>query len=389
MMKYNQILRGSLLLVLTAVLSGCVGDLRERVDSLEKELSGVKKEQAWARNEILTLKKLTEAQAKAISITEIQPLNDGYKLILSHGDPIVVKNGKDGAKGDKGEIPQLSIEEKDGMVIITYNDKTYMIPKRSKEPVPNILDNMAEYNVQSKTRTFETRHTTDGSVTMTHSQAKRLFSKITISGVVYHLPNAKEWQTICPLDDYYVRFDQNASYSDAETEGELYGRSLICKGDYKVITGPSESHGKTIALRFKNSAYISAWKYEYVDVDVHEPARGKCMKITCAMLSESETATLADLEQQTFWDAHSTNTVVRLLPCAGYKVGENGEVQRPKVYGCYWALDERLYGMQAYSFYFDEDYPNIAPNLKRENNIEGADYYRSCRLFKTRETPHQ
>lgn len=412
---YKNLLKASLVVVLGTILSGCVGDLGERVDALAKELNDVKKEQEWARNEILALKRLAEAQEKAISVKEVKTLADGYELILSHGSPIVLKNGKDGAKGDRGEkgekgdtgakgdrgekgekgepglpgtpgkdaqSPKLSIEEKEGMVIINYNGKTYKIPMGSPEPKPNFLSYVAEYNVQSKTGTFETRHTTDGSVLMPHSVAKTTFKDITISGTRYHLPTSKEWNTICPVDDGCVRFDDNTTNTNIETQGEFLGMSLICKGDYKLSAGPSGDSGKTLALRYKGSAYLSAWKYEYLDVDPSNPDRGKCLKITCAMLPEADQTTINDLEQTSFWDAHVDNTVVRILPCSGYKVGADGVAKRTMTYGSYWALDERLYGLQAFSFYFDEDYPNIAPGMKQEG---GKDTYRSCRLFMTKE----
>lgn len=400
----RNLLHVSLALIFGTLISSCVGDLGDRVNSLEKELEGVKKEQEWARNEIINLKKLAEVSKNAISVKEVKALPDGYQLIMSHGDPIILKNGKDGKDGAKGQdgapgapgrdgqdgqSTDLSIEEKDGMIIITHNGKTYKLPIASEKPAENLLGYMAEYNIQTRTRGFETRHTTDGWVVMTHKQAKDLFSDITVDGVRYHLPTVKEWSTICPVDDYYVRFDQQASYTDVTTEGGYFGQDLVCKGDYKVSGDWANGGGYTVALRFKGSAYLSAWKYEYVDVDDHDPNRGKCLKLTCVMLPESSTVTIADLETTAFWDKYSTNTVVRILPCAGYRVGKDGMPQRPKEYGSYWALDERLRGMQAFSFYFDQDYPNIAPNMKWDNaaGAAGEDtmYYRSCRLFKTKE----
>ena len=85
------------------------GDLWNKVNSLEEQVNA-------NSEDIATLSALVEALNKGKVITSSEQTEDGYKLTFSDGSSVTLYNGKD------GDSFFVSVEEIDGMVIITMAD---------------------------------------------------------------------------------------------------------------------------------------------------------------------------------------------------------------------------------------------------------------------------
>lgn len=156
-----------------ASLCACTKDLEKRVDSLEKRVDEL---EAKVNENADGISKLAAAAAKAVTITSVETLADGYTVHFSDGTTATIKNGvdghspvvgvkeeagvlywtvdgefllQDGAKipltGEDGKTPQFKIE--DGKWMVSFDGKTWTdVPVTGKvEPKLVMTETDTEY----------------------------------------------------------------------------------------------------------------------------------------------------------------------------------------------------------------------------------------------------
>lgn len=122
-----------------AVVSVCCacGDLKDRVDVLEQKVSAL---ESKVNQNVNSINALVEAAKKAVTITKVETLTDGYKIYFSDGTISTISNGvngtdgKDGVNGKDAVAPVIGIKEEDGVYYWTI-DGEFVLNNGQKVPV--------------------------------------------------------------------------------------------------------------------------------------------------------------------------------------------------------------------------------------------------------------
>lgn len=229
---------------------------------------------------------------------------------------------------------------------------------REKGEVPKLkvkspLEYVAEYNVNPDGTGFVTTYATDVSGYFSFEDAVAKFSDITIDGNKYHLPSQEEWLAIVPIFNKkapdYVAFNQPSSFKDVSETVIVSGDTVSSLNDY-LSTGKNI----TYALRFKNTKFISAWKYEYIA----EPNRCGLL-ITCRLLENmTSTLTVEDLQKDSFW---TEKDITRWFPASGYIASE--KLYLRDSYGYFWSSSAVKDTTFAWGMYFFSELARVGYNL--------------------------
>ena len=144
----------------------------------------------------------------------------------------------------------------------------------------NILEAVAEYNIDITGTKFTTSHTNKAGNTgyFTWDEAMALTMP-----AGYHLPTMEEWFSVIGaefdpsnLKDIYIQFNADKVKKDVSLEVQIPGQTgtIVCKQDFKQVSAESA----TYMIRYKdNDTYRSAWSYSYVDSPI--VGEGKILKI--------------------------------------------------------------------------------------------------------------
>ena len=128
-----------LFLSMLAVASVCCacGDLKDRVDVLEQKVSAL---ESKVNQNVNSINALVEAAKKAVTITKVETLTDGYKIYFSDGTISTISNGvngkdgKDGVDGKDAVAPVIGIKEEEGVYYWTI-DGEFVLNNGQKVPV--------------------------------------------------------------------------------------------------------------------------------------------------------------------------------------------------------------------------------------------------------------
>ncbi len=104
-MKFKPIITGALALI-------CIGacqekyddtDLRNTIADLQKQVAAYESMASGLNGDISTLGNLVNTLSGNKFIKDVTQLEDGgYKITFTNGDPIILKDGKDGENGKQG-----------------------------------------------------------------------------------------------------------------------------------------------------------------------------------------------------------------------------------------------------------------------------------------------
>ncbi len=202
--------------------------------------------------------------------------------------------------------------------------------KAHEGPLPTMhlpLEYVTEYNINPEGTNFVTTQATNVSGYFTFDDGVAKFSDITIGGKRYHLPTKEEWLSIVPLyaENDYVNFETSVVYNDVSETSVVNGKTFTSTSDYR-----GNIDGVAYALRFKGTALLSAWRYEYIY------KKGQCgMKITCRPIDNTTPITINDIKKTSFWESNTEKDITRFFPASGFKVGKS--IYDNDSNGHYWA----------------------------------------------------
>ena len=112
------------MLAAASVCCAC-GDLKDRVDSLETRVTAL---EAKVNENASSISALAEAAAKAVTISKVETLADGYKIYFSDGTTAELTDGKDAV------APVIGLKE-DGGVYYWTIDGEFILNNGAKVPV--------------------------------------------------------------------------------------------------------------------------------------------------------------------------------------------------------------------------------------------------------------
>lgn len=124
------------MLAVASVCCAC-GDLKDRVDVLEQKVSAL---ESKVNQNVNSINALVEAAKKAVTITKVETLTDGYKIYFSDGTISTISNGvngadgKDGVDGKDAVAPVIGIKEEEGVYYWTI-DGEFVLNNGQKVPV--------------------------------------------------------------------------------------------------------------------------------------------------------------------------------------------------------------------------------------------------------------
>lgn len=124
-------------LAAASVCCACTSDLKDRVDVLESKVSAL---ETKANKNAESISTLVQAAAKAVTITKVETLTDGYKIYFSDGTISTISNGvngtdgKDGVDGKDAVAPVIGIKEEEGVYYWTI-DGEFVLNNGQKVPV--------------------------------------------------------------------------------------------------------------------------------------------------------------------------------------------------------------------------------------------------------------
>lgn len=128
-----------LFLSMLAVASVCCacGDLKDRVETLEQKVSAL---ESKVNENASSISALVEAAKKAVTISKVETLADGYKIYFSDGTVSSISNGLNGKDGNNGKdgkdavAPVVGVKE-DGGVLYWTIDGEFLLNAGNKVPV--------------------------------------------------------------------------------------------------------------------------------------------------------------------------------------------------------------------------------------------------------------
>lgn len=124
------------MLAVASVCCAC-GDLKDRVDVLEQKVSAL---ESKVNQNVNSINALVDAAKKAVTITKVETLTDGYKIYFSNGTISTISNGvngtdgKDGVDGKDAVAPVIGIKEEEGVYYWTI-DGEFVLNNGQKVPV--------------------------------------------------------------------------------------------------------------------------------------------------------------------------------------------------------------------------------------------------------------
>lgn len=124
------------MLAVASVCCAC-GDLKDRVDVLEQKVSAL---ESKVNQNVNSINALVDAAKKAVTITKVETLTDGYKIYFSDGTISTISNGvngtdgKDGVDGKDAVAPVIGIKEEEGVYYWTI-DGEVVLNNGQKVPV--------------------------------------------------------------------------------------------------------------------------------------------------------------------------------------------------------------------------------------------------------------
>lgn len=121
------------MLAVASVCCAC-GDLKDRVETLEHKVSVL---ESKVNENASSISALVEAAKKAVTISKVETLADGYKIYFSDGTVSSISNGlngKDGVDGKDAVAPVVGVKE-DGGVLYWTIDGEFLLNAGNKVPV--------------------------------------------------------------------------------------------------------------------------------------------------------------------------------------------------------------------------------------------------------------
>ena len=131
-------------------------ELKNKVDDLDKRLTELEQTVKSINDNVGSLMTIVNALEKEVKIDKVVNLEDGsgHVIMFTDGSSITVTNGKDGADGDNGETPVISVgKDADGIYYWKVNgewllDDGNKIPATSKTEIPQIRVNETTGNFE-------------------------------------------------------------------------------------------------------------------------------------------------------------------------------------------------------------------------------------------------
>ena len=229
--------------------------------------------------------------------------NHLYRIYLTKGDGIT-PGGTDPADPDKVHY---------GIEVLDWNDELSFdytdadVLNAEQIPQINPLQYVAEYNINRTGDGFVTNlYATNVSGYWRAVVALAKFGNFEVAGESYHLPSWEEWKGIAPTRA--ISFTSTKVETDVSEPVLVAGEKIECKQDVKG-TGNDVCY----ALRFKETHYRSAWKYEYV---IDATYNRRFLRITSRNVADD--VTINDIATEAFWQQNSTRNIVRIFPFSGY-----------------------------------------------------------------------
>lgn len=216
----------------------------------------------------------------------------------------------------------------------------------------NLLDAVAEYNIDITGTKLTTSHTNEAGYTgyFTWNEAKALQMP-----AGYHLPTYYEWTAILGAEwssQACIYFNQNEAKKDVSltvqipVEPSSTVTTMACLQDYKQVSAESA----TYMIRYKdNDTYRSAWRYSWVDGPI---AGQKGLKIESVPVKA--TLTIEQLNKDYFANPKVSKYVKTIyLPATGYNYSKNGSGSGSNrgSLGYYWSATEHS-SINAYHVHF-------------------------------------
>lgn len=131
-------------------------ELKNKVDGLDKRLTELEQTVKSINANVGSLMTIVNALEKEVKIDEVVALENGsgHVIMFTDGSSITVTNGKDGADGDDGETPVITVgKDADGLYYWKVNgewllDGDNKIPATAKAEVPQIRVNETTGNFE-------------------------------------------------------------------------------------------------------------------------------------------------------------------------------------------------------------------------------------------------
>lgn len=220
----------------------------------------------------------------------------------------------------------------------------------------NLLEAVAEYNIDITGTKFTTSHTNAAGYTGYFTFAK---AKALTMPAGYHLPTRYEWTAILGSEgdsQTYIYFNQNESKKDVSLTVQIPGQTgtMTCKQDYKQVSAESA----TYMIRYKdNDTYRSAWRYSYVDSPIF--GEGKILRIESVPVKAG--LTIEQLNKDYFANPKVSKYVKTIyLPAVGWNYDQNGwgSGRNRGSHGGYWSATVGSSG-QGYDVDFHSTYAYV------------------------------
>lgn len=117
-------------------------DLNDRINKVEDRVTTLEEAIKGINTDIATIRQLISSLSSGAVITNVEQISDGYRLTLSDGRVLEVRNGKDGQNGKDGkdgkDAPVIGVAEDGGIYYwtITVNGETEWLKDKEGNKIP-------------------------------------------------------------------------------------------------------------------------------------------------------------------------------------------------------------------------------------------------------------
>ena len=326
-------------------------------------------------------KEIKPIQVELQSASDVLPLevkrNHCYRILLKPtGDDFNPIKPDDDPKKVAWKIVVKVLDWNEAADLGNYSDEDLdnqgYVPDPTVNPSGvNLLDAVAEYNLDATGTQFVTTHSNKDNVSgyFQWNEAKALDTKMPKG---YHLPTVDEWMAILGAvydnntlgKTVYISHSGNKTGKDVSLSVQIPGKSekTTCKQDYKQV----RSEKAVYMIRYKdNDTYRSAWRYSYVESPI--AGEGKILKIESVPIKAG--LAIEQLNKEYFAKPKVKKFVKTIyLPTVGNK-GKDGNSFKSWLIGSdaqYWTATE-LDSSKAYYVIVRDSYVTIYSQIKSGN----------------------
>ena len=256
----------------TLALASCTGEIEDRLDSVENEVTELKSKVEKINSDLSSVSTIVNKLSQAVTVNSVNKTSNGYTINFSDGTTATISNGAAGSNGKDGSTPVIGTAQENGKYYWTVDNAWLKDAAGNKIPVqgeagitPQVkiedgywfisTDNGSTWTkmgmADSATAVFTAVEETATAVIFTLADG----SKITINKTTVFAFDVDKSSLAINMEKGTVTYTFNYTVTGADDQTEV---DVICPAGYSATVGE-----KTITISVAADAVTEAKLFAY------------------------------------------------------------------------------------------------------------------------------